>query len=57
VTGRKQPRGTEGERDRAYRLFQKRGHGEVEDPTDDVGAVGEVVRERERWSREEGGAR
>lgn len=58
MPGRKNPNMTESERDREYRLAQKRGYGEsvVGDRGERIegkGAVGEVEQERDEWSKGE----
>ena len=50
MPGRKNPPMTESEKKREYRLMNKRGYGEGEIP--DVGAAGEIERERRKWAEE-----
>jgi hypothetical protein len=57
MPGRKQPRPTEEERTREYRLLQKRGRGEhiVGDEAADLGEAGDaarIERERQEWAEE-----
>ena len=58
MPGRKKPEPTESEREREYRLAQKRGYGETVvgergASLEDKGSVAEVEREREEWSKGE----
>lgn len=60
MTGRKNPKMTENERDHAYRTWERRSYGErvVGDEAEgiaDKGAVGEVRAQRRAWAREHGG--
>jgi hypothetical protein len=66
VPGRKPPRATESERDRAYRVYEKRSYGDAVagdeakdlDELEVEGPVGDVARERAAWrARKEGGER
>lgn len=57
MPGRKQPKRTESERDRLYRISEKRSHGdhvvgERAEDIEDKGAVAEVRRERAKWAEE-----
>lgn len=57
MPGRKNPETTESERDRKYRLMQKRGYGEEVvgergEGISEAGDVGKVQREREKWAEE-----
>ncbi len=58
MPGRKNPGTSEEERDREYRMAQKRGYGESVagergESLSEAGDVGKVAREREKWAEDQ----